>query len=86
MRRVYLRGKDNIAKRTIIHAAGFNLGLLMRVSYGLRKPRSGSGVVRALILAATTGVQRLGAFIRIIPAVGRTFVTIFEPSSVALAA
>jgi transposase len=86
MRRLYLRGKDNIAKRTIIHAAGFNLGLLMRVSYGLRKPRSGSGAARALILAAISGVERLGAFIRIIPAVGRTFVTIFEPSCVTLAA
>jgi transposase len=86
MRRVYLRGRDNLAKRTIIHAAGFNLGLLMRVSYGLRKPRSGSGGVRALILAAISAVQRLGAFIRIIPAVGRELVTIFQPSSVALAA
>jgi transposase len=86
MRRLYLRGKDNVAKRAIIHAAGFNLGLLMRVSYGLRKPRSGSGGVRALILAAISAVQRLGASIRIIPAVGRALVTIFKPSSVALAA
>jgi len=86
MRRLYLRGKVNIAKRTIIHAAGFNIGLLMRVSYGLRKPRSGSGAVSALILAATSGLQRLGAFIRFIPTVGRAFVPIFEPSSVALAA
>ena len=86
MRRLHLRGRDNIAKRTIIHAAGFNIGLLMRVSYGLRKPRSGSGVVRALILAAINGVGRLGAFIRRIPAAGRTFVTIFEPSTAALAA
>ena len=86
MRRVYLRGKDNIAKRTLIHGAAFNIGLLMRVSYGLRKPRSGSGSVGALILAAMSGVQRIGAFIRIIPAMGRRFVTIFNPSSVALAA
>ena len=86
MRRLYLRGKDNIAKRTIIHAAGFNIGLLMRVSYGLRKPRSGSGVVRALILAPISCLRRLGTLIRIIPAAGRTFVTMFKPSSVALAA
>jgi transposase len=86
MRRVYLRGKDNIAKRTIIHAAGFNLGLLMRVSYGLRKPRSGSGVVRAMILAAISGVQRLGALIRIIPAVGRQIAMTFDHPPVALAA
>jgi transposase len=86
MRRLYLRGRDNIAKRTIIHAAGFNLGLLMRVSYGLRKPRSGSGVVRAPILAPISGLRRLGALIRIIPAVARAFAAIFEPSTAAIAA
>lgn len=86
MRRLYLRGRQNIAKRTIIHAAGFNIGLLMRVSYGLRKPRSGSGVVRALILAATGGLRRLGAVIGIIPAIGRELMSIFQQSSVALPA
>lgn len=58
----------------------------MRVSYGLRKPRSGSGVARALILAGMSGVQRLGAIIGIIPATVRQFVAIFEPSSAVLAA
>jgi transposase len=40
MRHLYLRGRENIAKRVLIHAAGFNIGLMMRVKYGLRKPRS----------------------------------------------
>jgi hypothetical protein len=40
MRRLHLRGLDNIAKRLLIHTAGFNLGLLMRRFYGLGKPRS----------------------------------------------
>ncbi len=40
MRRLSLRGRENIAKRVLIHAAGFNLGLLMRRFYGLGKPRS----------------------------------------------
>jgi transposase len=40
MRRLYLRGRENIAKRVLVHAAGFNVGLLMRLKYGLRKPRS----------------------------------------------
>jgi transposase len=30
MRRTHLRGHENIAKRMLIHIAGFNLGLLMR--------------------------------------------------------
>lgn len=39
MRRLHLRHRDNIAKRVLIHVAGFNLGLMMRVRYGLLKPR-----------------------------------------------
>jgi len=39
MRRLHLRGRGNIAKRALIHTAGFNLGLLMRVKFGLLKPR-----------------------------------------------
>ncbi len=40
MRRLHLRGRDNIAKRVLVHAAAFNIGLMMRVKYALRKPRS----------------------------------------------
>ena len=39
MRRLHLRKRENIAKRVLMHVAGFNLGLLMRVKYGLPKPR-----------------------------------------------
>ena len=39
MRRVYLRGHDNIAKRLFIHACGLNLGLLMRSMFGVGTPR-----------------------------------------------
>jgi transposase len=42
MRHLYLRGRENIAKRVLIHAAGCNIGIMMRVKYGLRKPRSHS--------------------------------------------
>jgi transposase len=39
MRRLHLRGRENIAKRVLVHAAAFNVGLMMRLSYGLSKPR-----------------------------------------------
>jgi transposase len=39
MRRTHLRGHENILKRLIIHAAGFNLGLLLRSIIGIGKPR-----------------------------------------------
>ena len=51
MRRLHLRGRENIAKRVMMHAAGFNIGLMMRVKYGLRKPRSMGRSACALILA-----------------------------------
>ena len=48
MRRLYLRGRDNILKRLLVHAAGFNLGLLMRASLGAGKPRQFQGLSRPL--------------------------------------
>lgn len=39
MRRTHLRGHANIIKRLIVHAAGFNLGLLLRSIIGIGKPR-----------------------------------------------
>ena len=39
MRQVYLRGRENIGKRLLIQAAGFNLGLLMRHHCRIGKPR-----------------------------------------------
>jgi hypothetical protein len=39
MRRVPLRGHDNILKRLLIHAGGLNLGLLMRTLCGVGRPR-----------------------------------------------
>lgn len=60
MRRLYLRGRENIAKRTLIHAAGFNLALLMRVSYGLCKPRSLTAKAAAACARILCRVQRVG--------------------------
>jgi transposase len=43
LRRVHLRGRPNILKRLLVHAAGGNLGLLMRTCYGVGTPRSLQG-------------------------------------------
>ena len=56
MRRLHLRGRANVAKRVLVHAAGFNVGLLMRVRYGLRKPRSCSRSTAAAARAAFLGI------------------------------
>jgi len=39
MRRVHLRGKKNIAKRALIHAAAFNLSLILRIVLGVGTAR-----------------------------------------------
>ena len=39
MRRTHLRGHENILKRLVIHAGGFNLSLVMRKMFGFGKPR-----------------------------------------------
>jgi transposase len=39
MRRTHLRGHPNILKRLLIHAGGFNLGLVMRQVFGVGTPR-----------------------------------------------
>src|SRR5271169_1082861 len=39
MRRVHLKGRDNILKRLLVHAGGFNLALILRKLVGIGKPR-----------------------------------------------
>ena len=39
MRRTWLRGRENVGKRYLIHVAGHNLGLLMRLLIGAGTPK-----------------------------------------------
>ena len=50
MRRAGLRGRVNIAKRYLIHVAGFNLGVLMRALMGRGTPRELVDAARGAIL------------------------------------
>jgi transposase len=49
MRRLHLRGHDNILKRVLLHAGALNLGLLMRQLIGIGTPRGLQGGVVALL-------------------------------------
>jgi transposase len=49
MRRTHLRGHTNILKRVLIHAGGFNLGLVMRHLIGIGTPRGLQGRVAAAV-------------------------------------
>src|SRR3954454_1048866 len=46
MRRLHLRGRDNILKRLLIHAAAFNISLILRKQLGMGKPRQFQGLSR----------------------------------------
>jgi len=57
MRRAWLRGRENLHKRYLVHVAGYNLGLIMRLLVGVGTPRelSASGAAQFLALTATYG-------------------------------
>jgi transposase len=60
MRRTHLRGHTNILKRLLIHAAGFNLGLMMRAWLGIGTPRGLQGALHALLGALAPFKASLG--------------------------
>jgi transposase len=59
MRRVHLRGHDNIRKRLLIHAGGFNLGMLMRQLIGVGTPRGLQGRLAAALAGLLTLIRTL---------------------------
>ncbi len=54
MRRTHLRGHTNILKRVLIHAGGFNLGLVMRQLIGIGTPRGLQGRAAAMLVMLWT--------------------------------
>jgi hypothetical protein len=65
MRRVYLRGHTNIRKRVLIHAGGFNLGLLMRQLIGVGTPRGLQGRLGAVLAALLVLIRSLSEPVRL---------------------
>lgn len=58
MRRIHLRSHDNVLKRLLVQAAGFNLGLLLRASHGFGTPRAFRGLFSGLIAVLKGQKQR----------------------------
>jgi len=52
MRRVHLRGRENILKRLVVHSGAANLGLLMRTLFGKGTPRGWQRHLRRLFSVA----------------------------------
>jgi transposase len=61
MRRVHLRGRDNILKRLLVQGAAFNLSLVLRKALGVGKPRQLQGVSSSLWAAFWQRIWNLGA-------------------------
>ena len=49
MRRTWLRGRENVHKRYLIHVAGHNLGILMRLLIGAGTPKEAAARGRVLL-------------------------------------
>ena len=77
LRRVPVRGQENILKRMLVHAAASNLGLLMRHRHGVGTPRSLQGLAAASMVSigqAATAVYpfmflRFGRLIRLVSSI-----------------
>ena len=62
MRRTWLRGRENVHKRYLIHVAGHNLSILMRLLIGAGTPKEVAARARAFLLV-TYGDHALAIFI-----------------------
>ena len=68
LRRVHIRGQEEIRKRILVHAAAFNLGLLMRKRCGFGTPRGLQGLAAAAAALADASARR---FATIVGQIGR---------------
>ena len=68
MRRLHVRGRENVLKRLLIQVSAFNLGMLMRQHLGVGTPRGLQGRVCALMLLILSLFKRLKGLFGPIPA------------------
>jgi Transposase DDE domain len=82
MRRTWLRGRENVHKRYVIHVAGHNLGILMRLLIGAGTPKEAAARGRAFLLVAY-GDHALAIFILTLDEAGRgilAVIVVAEPT------
>src|SRR3954452_12627350 len=63
MRRAWLRGRENLQKRYLVHVAGYNLGLIMRLLVGAGTPREFLARASAHLLLLTTADDAAAAIL-----------------------
>ena len=77
MRRVHLRGRNNILKRLLVHGAAFNLSLILRKTLGVGKPRR----LQGLCLEIRTLFARLFLWLWMEPSMEEKQLGHFAPQS-----
>ena len=66
LRRAWLRGRENLHKRYLIHVAGYNLGLILRLLIGAGTPREFRARVSAYLAVAVTPAGGLFALLIVV--------------------
>ena len=64
LRRVHVRGREEIRKRMLVHAVAFNLSLVMRSRFGFGTPRSPQGLAAATAALAGGSARSFAAIFR----------------------
>lgn len=85
LRRLYLRGVDNARKRVLVHAAAFNLGLLLRKLSGWGKPRQPRERLRRFFAFFLVAFRVVHLFRAIGPWFGRFSILTSLPANSSLA-
>ena len=63
LRRVHVRGQEEIRKRMLVHAAAFNLSLAMRSRFGFGTPRGLQGLAAAAAALSDASARDFAAFL-----------------------
>jgi len=79
MRRTWLRGRENVHKRYLVHVAGYNLGILMRALFGCGTPRQAASAKSALWFVIQTDVAMAITMIAVVDAETAMLVIIIAP-------
>ena len=79
MRRAWLRGCENLHKRYLVHVAGYNLGLIMRLLVGAGTPREFLAGTSAHLMLLTTTDALNGILIVATRTKAAMLVVSFEP-------
>ena len=70
MRRTWLRGRENVHKRYLVHVAGHNLGILMRALFGAGTPKETAVIRNAFLFVVQTAEAITVMIVAVFDAIG----------------